>query len=96
MSQEQLAARAQVAAATVRKIEKGVVIEPGYFTVLALMQALGVRREDPAELRPAAPSAIRHPDMTQHTIERYFASWHLTHLYGRPVFGSVRGPGSVA
>ncbi len=46
LSQEQLAARAQVAVATVRKIEKGVVIEPGYFTVLALMQALGAVRED--------------------------------------------------
>ena len=48
LSQEQLAARAQVAVATVRKIEKGVVIEPGYFTVLALMQALGARYEDTA------------------------------------------------
>lgn len=46
MSQEQLAGRAQVAVATVRKIEKGVVIEPGYFTVLALMRALGAIRED--------------------------------------------------
>ena len=49
LSQEQLAAQAQVAVATVRKIEKGVVIEPGYFTVLALMQALGARRDDPAD-----------------------------------------------
>jgi hypothetical protein len=40
MSQEQLAGRAQVAVATVRKIEKGVVIEPGYFTVLALSWAV--------------------------------------------------------
>jgi transcriptional regulator with XRE-family HTH domain len=46
LSQEQLAARARVAVATVRKIEKGVVIEPGYFTVLALMRALGAGRED--------------------------------------------------
>jgi transcriptional regulator with XRE-family HTH domain len=46
LSQEQLAARAQVAVATVRKIETGAVIEPGYFTVLALVQALGGRRED--------------------------------------------------
>lgn len=49
MSQEQLAARAQVAVATVRKIERGVVIEPGYFTVLALMQVLAAGREDPAD-----------------------------------------------
>jgi transcriptional regulator with XRE-family HTH domain len=48
LSQEQLAARAQVAVATVRKIEKGIVIEPGYFTVVALMQALGAGREDTA------------------------------------------------
>ena len=46
LSQEQLAARAQVAVATVRKIEKGIVIEPGYFTVLALMQVLGAGHED--------------------------------------------------
>ena len=50
MSQEQLAGRAQVAVATVRKIEKGVVIEPGYFTVLALMHALDATSEDPAVL----------------------------------------------
>jgi len=50
MSQEQLAGRAHVAVATVRKIEKGVVIEPGYFTVLALMHALGGTSEDPAML----------------------------------------------
>jgi transcriptional regulator with XRE-family HTH domain len=50
MSQEQLAGRAHVAVATVRKIEKGVVVEPGYFTVLALMRALGDKSEDPAML----------------------------------------------
>ena len=38
--------------ATVRKIEKGVVVEPGYFTVLALMRALGARYEDTAVLGP--------------------------------------------
>jgi transcriptional regulator with XRE-family HTH domain len=52
LSQEQLAARAQVAVATVRKIEKGIVIEPGYFTVLALMQALGAGHKDTAVLGP--------------------------------------------
>ena len=60
MSQEQLAARAQVAVATVRKIEKGVVIEPGYFTVLALMHALGATREDMAGLRHHFCSASCH------------------------------------
>jgi transcriptional regulator with XRE-family HTH domain len=45
-TQEQLAARAHVAVATVRKIEKGAVIEPGYFTVIALLQALGTGQQD--------------------------------------------------
>jgi len=40
LTQEQLAARAQVAVATVRKIETGAVVEPGYFTVMALLHAL--------------------------------------------------------
>ena len=57
MSQEQLAGRAQVAVATVRKIEKGVVIEPGYFTVLALMHALGATREDMTGLGPTISAA---------------------------------------
>jgi transcriptional regulator with XRE-family HTH domain len=48
LTQEQLAARANVAVATVRKIETGVVVEPGYFTVRALLQALGVQDADPA------------------------------------------------
>jgi transcriptional regulator with XRE-family HTH domain len=47
-TQEQLAARAHVAVATVRKIERGAVIEPGYFTVLALLQALGTGEQDTA------------------------------------------------
>lgn len=42
MTQEQLAARAQVAVSTLRKIERGHVIEPGYFTVLSLATALGI------------------------------------------------------
>jgi transcriptional regulator with XRE-family HTH domain len=41
LSQERLAARAQVAVSTVRKIENGAVVEPGYFTVMALMDVLG-------------------------------------------------------
>ena len=51
LSQEQLAASAEVAVATVRKIETGAVIEPGYFTVMALMGALGAGRND----LPSAP-----------------------------------------
>jgi ribosome-binding protein aMBF1 (putative translation factor) len=42
MTQEQLAARAQVAVSTLRKIESGRVVEPGYFTVLSLASALGI------------------------------------------------------
>ena len=48
LSQEQLAVRAQVAVGTVRKIETGAVVEPGYFTVRALLQALGAADDDPA------------------------------------------------
>jgi transcriptional regulator with XRE-family HTH domain len=49
LSQEQLAASAGVAVATVRNIETGTVIEPGYFTVMALV--------------PTAPARGRHGDM---------------------------------
>jgi len=40
LSQEQLATRAEVSVATVSKIETGVVREPGYFTVVAILDAL--------------------------------------------------------
>jgi len=46
LTQEQLAASAGVAVATVRKIETGAVVEPGYFTVLALMNALHAESGD--------------------------------------------------
>jgi len=46
ITQERLAAMADVGIATVRKIETGVVIEPGYFTVVALMSALGTSPEE--------------------------------------------------
>jgi transcriptional regulator with XRE-family HTH domain len=46
ITQEQLAAMAGVGIATVRKIETGVVIEPGYFTVMALMSALGTSPDE--------------------------------------------------
>jgi len=49
ITQERLAALAGVGIATVRKIETGVVVEPGYFTVIALMGALGI---SPGEFRP--------------------------------------------
>lgn len=46
LSQEQLAARAELSAATIRKIETMTVIEPGYFTVLAIARALGAAAAD--------------------------------------------------
>jgi DNA-binding XRE family transcriptional regulator len=52
LTQEQLAARAEVAVATVRKIETGVVVEPGYFTVMALLRASEPRRDT---FRPPGP-----------------------------------------
>ncbi len=42
MTRERLASEAGVALSTVRKIETGAVVEPGYFTVLALMAALSI------------------------------------------------------
>jgi transcriptional regulator with XRE-family HTH domain len=56
ITQERLAIQAGVGVATVRKIEKGVVVEPGYFTVMALMGALGT---SPAAL--GEPSADLAP-----------------------------------
>ena len=47
LTQERLAARAQVAVSTVRKIETGRVVEPGYFTIMALMGVLEVSPEEP-------------------------------------------------
>lgn len=49
ITQERLAALAGVGIATVRKIETGAVIEPGYFTVMALMGALGTSPDEIAE-----------------------------------------------
>lgn len=46
ITQERLAALAGVGIATVRKIETGAVVEPGYFTVMALMGALGTSPDE--------------------------------------------------
>jgi transcriptional regulator with XRE-family HTH domain len=46
LTQEQLAGQAQVAVATVRKIETGAVVEPGFFTIMALFRALGIGHLD--------------------------------------------------
>jgi transcriptional regulator with XRE-family HTH domain len=56
LSREQLAASAGVAVATVRNIETGSVVEPGYFTVMALTRALGAEH---ADLLARASSAAR-------------------------------------
>jgi transcriptional regulator with XRE-family HTH domain len=61
LSQQQLAARAELAVATVRKIETGAVIEPGYFTILALQQALGARYEDTTAL----PARLTLPPLVE-------------------------------
>lgn len=46
LTQEQLASRAGLSAATIRKIETGAVAEPGWFTVLDIARALGVDLRD--------------------------------------------------
>jgi transcriptional regulator with XRE-family HTH domain len=46
LSQERLAAEAGLSVATIRKIEKGAVVEPGFFTVLSIADALGVTAND--------------------------------------------------
>ena len=48
MTQEQLAARAQVSVATVRNIERVAVVEPSLFIVLAIVRVLGATIEDVA------------------------------------------------
>jgi transcriptional regulator with XRE-family HTH domain len=51
-TQEEVAAAAGLSVATVRKIETGVVTEPGYFTILAIASAIGASITDLAELIP--------------------------------------------
>jgi DNA-binding XRE family transcriptional regulator len=48
MTQEQLAARAEVSVATVRNIERVAVVEPSFFIVLAIVRVLGATIEDVA------------------------------------------------
>lgn len=42
MTQEAVARQADVSLNTVRNVESGQCVEPGYFTVLAIAQAMGV------------------------------------------------------
>lgn len=49
-TQEEVAAAAGLSVATVRKIEKGAVAEPGYFTILAITSAIGASIADLTEL----------------------------------------------
>ena len=58
ITQERLAGAAGVGLSTVRKIETGAVVEPGYFMVLALMAALEV---SPAELPGQMPAEATSP-----------------------------------
>jgi transcriptional regulator with XRE-family HTH domain len=46
LSQEELARRADVTLATLRKLEAGQIVNPGHFIVMALLGALGARSED--------------------------------------------------
>lgn len=65
ISQQDLATRAGVAIGTVRAVETGRVVEPGFFTVLALAEALGLdvvaasgrASEPPGPLRAAGTGA---------------------------------------
>ena len=46
MTQQELATQAGVALSTLRKIETGQITEPGYFTILAIVNALGISLQE--------------------------------------------------
>ena len=46
MTQQELATRAGVALSTLRKIETCQITEPGYFTILAIANALGISLQE--------------------------------------------------
>jgi DNA-binding XRE family transcriptional regulator len=57
LSQEQLARRANVTISTLRAIEAGTVVNPGYFIVMALLAVLDARPEDLATYAGPDPVA---------------------------------------
>jgi len=59
VGQQEASRRAAVSLSTLSKIENGTVVEPGFFTVLALCRALGVPA---AQLIKAAQSDASVPD----------------------------------
>ena len=64
LSQDQLARRADVTLATLRKLEAGKIVNPGHFIVMALLGALGARPEDLsgyADPATAADEGLRYP-----------------------------------
>jgi transcriptional regulator with XRE-family HTH domain len=60
LSQDQLARRAGVTLATLRKLEAGEIVNPGHFIVMALLGALDARPEDlPSYADPASAADER-------------------------------------
>ncbi|MGN9805594.1 helix-turn-helix domain-containing protein [Micromonospora sp. L32] len=55
LTQEQLAVRAQVAVSTLRKIESGRVVEPGYFTMLSIAAALEIEIQELGQSEGVGP-----------------------------------------
>jgi transcriptional regulator with XRE-family HTH domain len=60
LSQEELARRADVTLATLRKLEAGQVVNPGHFIVMALLGTLGARPEDLSSHADPADEPLRH------------------------------------
>jgi transcriptional regulator with XRE-family HTH domain len=64
LSQDDLARRADIPVATLRAIEAGAVVNPGYFTIMALLDILGPRPEDLATYAGPADDRFRKPGET--------------------------------
>ena len=77
LSQDQLARRAGVTIATLRKLEAGKIVNPGHFIVMALLGALDARPEDlSAYVDPAAAADELLPCAIPRTAKR---GWHGMH-----------------